>query len=211
MMTFCSFLLSVLSSLIAIGLLYLLYYISACWVKGRIAKAECWWLPSANTFRFVARNMNGSGNLSDLQYRVWLRRDIPSREGISVTTLDDIELCEGKRLLLPKGQDLSMICFRLEDNKAILNLVVTDKMGESLSSYPINDNSVRLMVEFSVRTRTWFFFKHEISRIYAIPQFKTIEGVSTNIFREFLLPMQSSNESKMELVSQYADEVTVTV
>jgi hypothetical protein len=84
-------------------------------------------------------------------------------------------------------------------------------MGKPVSSHPIKDNSTRLMVEFSVRTRTFFFFKHEISRIYAIPQFKKLDGVSTNIFRGYLLPMQTSNEGKMDSVSQYAEEVTVTV
>ena len=120
-------------------------------------------------------------------------------------------MSEGQRIILPPGQDLPIVCFRLEKKRATLNLVITDKIGKPQSSFPIKDDSFRIMIEFSVRTRTWFFFKHEISRLYCIPQFKTVEGIRQNIFLESLLPMQSSAEDIMELASQYAEEVTVTV
>jgi len=89
--------------------------------------------------------------------------------------------------------------------------VVTDKMGNAQSSHPIDDESVRLMAEFSARARTWHLFKHEINRLYAIQQFRELGGRRRNVFREYLLPMQRSDERRMKSVSQYADEVTVTI
>ena len=40
------------------------------------------------------------------------------------------------------------------------------------------------MIEFSARARTWFLFKHEITRLYSIAR-----------FQERLLPVQGSTES----------------
>lgn len=210
-MTLSIFLFSVIASLAAISLVYILYFLSAVCVKNHAGKAECWWLPRAKTFRFVIRNLHGKGNLFDIRYHIWLRKDIPPTKGISINTLDDLDVCEGERIILPPGQDLPIICFRLEKRKSTLFLVITDKTGNPQSSFPIKDDSFRIMIEFSIRTRTWFFFKHEISRLYSIPQFKTIDGIRHNIFLENLLPMQSSVENIMELASQYAEEVTVTV
>lgn len=68
-----------------------------------------------------------------------------------------------------------------------------------------------LMVEFSVRARTWGLFKHEVARLYAVPQYREIEGERRNIFRVYLMPIQSSGERLITSVLQYTSEVTVTV
>ena len=210
-MSLCGFLLSVLSSLTAIGLLYALYLGSSSYARRCVATAECWWLPGAKTFRFVIRNMPRQANLFGIRYRAWLRRDVPATDGISVGTLMDDDLVQGERLLLPGGQDLPAICFRLEATDSGLKFVVTDKMGTPQDSRSIDDEVARLMVEFSAKARTWFLFKHEVSRLYAIPQFRELEGQRRNIFREYLLPMQSSGEDRMKSALQYASEVTVTI
>jgi hypothetical protein len=211
MMTLCGFALSVLSSLTAILVLYLLYCASAAHVRQCVARAECWWLPSVNSFRFVIRNIPRKKNLFGIRYRAWLRKDVPASDAISVPTLLDTDLVQGERLLLPGQQDLPVICFRLDVTGPTLTLVLTDKMGSPQESHPIDSESTRLMVEFSVRARAWLLFKHEIFRLYAIPQYRVLAGKRRNIFREDLLPMQSSHEQEMKSVLQYADEVTVTV
>lgn len=78
-------------------------------------------------------------------------RQIPASEAISVNTLVDSDLAQGERLLLKGRQDQPVICFRLEAVGQGLNLVVTDKMGNPERSRPIDDESARLMIEFSVR------------------------------------------------------------
>lgn len=210
-MTLGAFGLSALASLVAIGVLYLLYLASAAYARQCVATAGCWWLPGAKTFRFVIRNIPREGNLFGIRYRAWLRKDVPATNAISVGTLLDADLVQGERLLPPGGQDLSLICFRLEATGKVLSLVVTDKMGNVEASRAIDDDSTRLMIEFSAKARTWRLFKHEIYRLYAIPQFRELEGRSRNVFREYLLPMQQGNEQEMRSVLQYADEVTVTI
>jgi hypothetical protein len=132
-------------------------------------------------------------------------------QAMSVDTFIDTELAQGERLLLPRRQDQPIICFRLEAVGQDFNLIVTDKMGNPEGSRPVDDQTASLMVEFSARARTWFLFKHDISRLYAIPQFRVIANHRHNVFREYLLPIQSSHEQQMKSVLQYADEVTVTI
>jgi len=202
---------SVLASLTAIALIYLIYLASAAYARRYIAKAECWWLPGANTFRFVIRNIPRRGNLFAIRYRAWLRKVVPKSDQISVRTFLDTELCQGERVLLPGRQDHPVICFRFEALDKELNLIVTDKMGTPQGSLPIDDESARLMVEFSARARTWFLFKHEISRLYALPQYRTLKGQRHDVFREYLFPIQGSGERQAKSVVQYAEEVTVTI
>lgn len=205
------FLLSVLSSLTAVGVLYALYLASVAHARRCVATAQCWWLPGANTFRFVIRNIPRKGNLVGVRYRAWLRKDVPATDAISVGTFVDTLFVEGERLLLPGGQDLPVICFRLEVAGHDLSLVCTDKMGAAQETCLIDDDSCRLVVEFSARARTWLLFKHEVSRLFEVPQFLELQGRRRNVFREYLLPMQSSGERQMKSVIQYAEEITVTV
>lgn len=210
-MSLPGFFLNLLSSLAAIGVLYGLYVVSARHARRCVAQAECWWLPRANTFRFVIRNMPRKGNLFNIRYRAWTRKYVPASEGISVRTFVDSCLADGERLLLPGGQDFPVICFRLQTTGPDLNLVSTDKMGTPLEIRAVDDESFRLMIEFSARTRTWLLFKHEIFRLYAVPQFRQIGGCRRDVFQEYLLPMQRSQEQQMQSVMQYAQEVTVTI
>ncbi len=211
-MNLCDFLLSVLGSLCAIGVLYLLYLASAWYAARAIATAECWWLPGAKTYRFVIRNIPRKSNLFGIRYRVWLRRILPPSEEISVETFLDSPLSDGERLLLPGGQDLPIVCFRLESSSTGLRLLVTDKMGiPTGKEEQIGEDVNRLMVEFSARARAWGLFKHEVVRIYAVPQYRDIEGKRCNMFRDYLLPIQYSHERKMKSVLEEAFEVTVTV
>jgi hypothetical protein len=211
-MTLCGFVLSVLASLCAIGILYVLYLVSAKHAAATIATAECWWLPAANCYRFVIRNIPRHANLFGIRYRAWVRRTVPPSEGISVETYLDTDLLDGERLLLPGRQDLPVLCFRLEASGVVLKLVVTDKIGVPAGKEEeIGEDVKSLMVEFSVRARTWGLFKHEITRLYAVPQYREIEGKRRNIFREYLVPIQLSHERQMKSVLQYANEVTVTV
>jgi len=211
-MSLCGFVFSVLASLCAIGILYLLYLASAKRAAATIATAECWWLPAVNTYRFVIRNIPRHANLFGIRYRAWVRRILPPSEGISVATFQDTHLWDGERLLLPGHEDLPVFCFRLQPSGDALKLVVTDKMGVPAGrEEEIAEDVECLMVEFSVRARTWGLFKHEITRLYAVPQYRELEGQRRNVFMEDLMAIQSSREQQMKSVLQYTNEVTVTV
>lgn len=206
-----SFVLSFLGSLLAIVAVYTLYIGSAEYCKSHRAMAECWWLKDARSFRFVIRNMFGSSNLTGIRFRVWTRTVIPSAEGISVNTFVDIEVESGERLLLPTRQDLPLLCFRFEQSASSLALLITDKLGAVLRTLSVPPDLNYLMFEYSARTRNWYLFKHEISRIYALPQYRQIDGERRNIFTEYLLALQSGAERRAKSVLKFAEEVTVTV
>jgi hypothetical protein len=78
---------SVLSSLTAIVVLYLLHMASAAYARKCLTRAECWWLPGALTFRFVIRNISRKANLFSIRYRAWLRKVVPASETMSVERL----------------------------------------------------------------------------------------------------------------------------
>jgi hypothetical protein len=211
-MSLCGFVLSVMASLCAIVVVYFLYLACGKHAEATIGTAECWWLPTVNTYRFVIRNIPRSANLLGIHYRVWVRRILPPSEGISVATFLDTDLSDGERLLLPGHEDLPVFCFRLQPRGDALQLVVTDKMGVPKGhEEEITEDVESLMVEFSVRARTLGLFKHEITRLYAIPQYRELEGQRRNVFMEDLVPIQSSREQQMKSVRQYANEVAVTV
>ena len=206
-----SFVLSALGSFFAIVMVYALYICSAEYCKSHKAMAECWWLKDARSFRFVIRNMSGSTNLTDIRFRVWMRTIIPSAEGISVKTLVDAEVESGERLLLPRRQDLPLLCFRFEQADSAVALLITDKRGAVLRNFAVPSDLNYLMFEYTARTRHWYLFKHEISRIYALPQYKQIGGERRNVFTEYLLALQSGPERQAKSVLKFAEEVTVTV
>jgi hypothetical protein len=129
-----------------------------------------------------------------------------------VKTYLDTPLSDGERLLLPGGQDLPVLCFRLQPSGDALRLVVTDKMGVPVGrEEEIGEDVECLMVEFSVRARTCGLFKHEVTRLYAVPQYQEAEGQRDNVFKKYLMPIQSSHERQMKSVVQFTNEVTVTV
>lgn len=93
-----------------------------------------------------------------------------------------------------------------------MRLLFTDKMGTPTGKEEESGKDVnRLMVEFSAWARTWDLFKHEVVRLYAVAQYRDIEGKRCNMFRDYLLPIQYSHERKMKSVLEEAFEVTVTV
>jgi len=155
--------------------------------------------------------MHNEGNLTGIKYRAWLRYVLPKDEGSSVKTFIDRELSSNERLLLPGGQDLPVVCFRVEKRSDGLKLIHTDKKGESISEYPIDELLMGLQIEYLLKIRSWFLFKHEITRSFVIPVRKEQEGQERNLFEEYLLPMQTEKEMKVKIVSQTARQITVTV
>ncbi len=126
-------------------------------------------------------------------------------------TFVDAEVESGERLLLPRRQDLPLLCFRFERAGSALALLITDKRGAVLRTFSVPFDLNYLMFEYSARTRNWYLFKHEISRIYVLPQYKQIDGERRNVFTEYFLALQSGAERQAKSVLKFAEEITVTV
>jgi hypothetical protein len=210
-MTFENFIASFFGSLTAIALVYSAYLASACWCANRVAKAGAWWLPGVKSFRFVIRNIPRRGNLTAIRFRVWLRTVVERTPEISVDTYVDSDILTGERILLPGRQDLPLLCFRFETAGSDLSLAVTDKLGQPTGKFTIGREVDFLMFEYSVRARNWYLFKHDISRIYAVPQYLEPGGKQQNLFQRYLIPMQSKIEKPMLSIIEFTREITVTV
>src|SRR3954471_24440445 len=59
----------------------------------RDGTAELWYLPDYG-FRLVIRNLPGKKTLTSIQYRIFLRSEIPASEGASVKTFSDTPLLD---------------------------------------------------------------------------------------------------------------------
>jgi len=138
---------------------------------------------------------------------------IPGGAGCSVNTLVDTEIDLGERIFLPAGQDLPIICFRFDDRRSNIKLVVTDKLGNALNSYDLNDIK-SIMAEYHFAVRHWLVFKHDINRIVLMPLYKDkIKGQLVDFLRDYYLAKQksSSKTGSESPVKVYKLEEEITV
>jgi hypothetical protein len=199
---------SAAGSLIALLLLYGLYL----WSSRRALKdkpyAGMWWLPKWNCFRFVIRNMHGERSLTDVKYAARLRQLKPSSPGCSVNTLIDTRLTEGQVIILPKGYDYPVLCFRLEKTDGKVHFIHTDKVGTQLGSYPIAEDFREILVEYSVRIQTLGLLKHEICRMLSIPYSEKAKGDTLDSLFSI---QQAGTEQQFPLTFVRAEEIRVSI
>lgn len=215
---------SFVGSALVVLLLYFFYWLSSYRCSRNRAYAECWWLPGWNCYRFVIRNRYSKDNLLSIKYRAWLRVIQPAKEGCSVRTLMDTELVSDERTLLPAGQDLTVLCFRFEKLGYTLKFIQTDKFGKPTKvmdmmmdiSHKRNIESIN--VEYYLKLKSWFLFKHEIARAFVIPHILTREeehngsivDVDKDIFTHLFIKQQEG-EQRIQLVFQTSEITTVAV
>jgi len=111
------------------------------------------------------------GSLVSIGYRTWLRVVEPKRKGCSVDTFADTELMSGERILLPGGQDLPILCFRIEQASGGWIFVHTGKLGTRIAEYPIIPQTDSIKAEYRMRVKIGFLFKVDVSRLHEIPRF----------------------------------------
>jgi len=155
--------------------------------------------------------MHDKGSLTSIHFRAWIRKLVPSGPGSSVNTFIDQELTNGERIILPSGQDIPALCFRFEYHDGNLIFVQTDKQGKMIQECEIDDQFEAIVVEYSVKIRSWFLFKHEILRMYDIPHKLNLDGKRRDLFTEYLLPFQDKEEGKLKTVFQTAQEIAVSI
>lgn len=206
-----NFLLNIIASALVIAAVYFCYWFSYKHYSAKRAYAECWWLSRWNCFRLVIRNMHDKGSLTSIHFRAWIRKLVPSVPGSSVNTFIDQELTNGERIILPSGQDLPVLCFRFENHNGNLIFVQTDKQGKMIQKYEMDNQVVAIVVEYSVKIRSWFLFKHEIVQMYDIPHKLDFDGKRRDLFREYILPFQDKKEGKLKIVFRTAQEVAVSI
>ena len=207
-----SILFSFLGSAVVVVLLYFLYWLSSRRCSRERAYAECWWLPGWNCFRFVIRNMHSEDDLSSVKYRAWLRSIESATQNCSVNTFVDNDIVSGERILLPRGQDLPILCFRFEQHGNMMKLIHTNKLGKPINVYDLGPSVDSLKVEYYLKLRSWFLFKHEIVRIFEIPHYlTTVEGKEEDIFDLHFFKKQQQDEHRIQTTFKTAEVITVAV
>lgn len=208
---FMGYIVGVLSSATVVVLVYFAYWVSWNHSSRQRAYASCWWLPAWNCFRLVIENMDDGGNLTAIRYRTWIRRVHLASAGSTVNTFEDHVLESGERIILPAGQDVPVLCFRVENKNGHLMLILTDKRGNKIREIEIDEQVEAIFTEYSLRIQSWFLFKHEISRLFALPRQLTIDGKPRDIFKSHLLPLQGRGEARVKTVFQTANVISVSI
>lgn len=208
-----NFLENVLASLVAAAivalLVYRVYVRSASHLKRhRLFAKDLWWLPGWNCWRFVVRNMEGKANLREIEYQCWLREIVPAKAGSSVKSFRDTELTAGRRILLPGGQDLPVLCFRFAERDGNLLLAHTDKFGVLLGEFELTGGSKwELKVEYFLETDSSMHLPHRVRRVLTIPEMAGGKDGEVNCFRR-LLGRQNDQECTVPLVFTAAEQVS---
>jgi hypothetical protein len=176
----------------------------------RRATAACFWLPAWKCFRLVIRNMDGSTPVTAIRYRVWLRADSPAVPGSTVITWQDRDLSSNERILLPQKEDLTVLSFRYEET-GTEELLLTNKFGAVTEHVGLRPEDARLMLEYSLRLRTWFLYKCDISRVYEFKRYENVEGRTTDLFRTLLADIQKAGEGEVDKIKLTDEVISVTV
>jgi hypothetical protein len=124
---------------------------------------ELWYLPAFG-FRVVIRNLPRKRTLSDIKYRVILRKIVPASPGASVATLVDTPLHEQEDFFLFPGTDQTLFSFRIGGNrKEELALVVTDKLGVEQRSVPVSEFD-RIICDYGATLNNLFNFNIRLAK-----------------------------------------------
>ena len=142
-----------------------LRYVSLKWFTRKHGNPELWYLPKYG-FRLVIRNLPSRKTLSEIKYRVLLRRIVPASAGISVATLQDTLLHQRDDFFLFGGTDQILAAFRLERTNtghAGLMFVLTDKLGQEQNKVSLAEFE-RLICDYVANVKNYFNFDIKVER-----------------------------------------------
>jgi hypothetical protein len=205
------FLMGLGTGLVVASVIYSVYALAGFTHARRRATAACFWLPAWECFRLVIRNMDGSTPVTAIRYRTWLRADSPAVPGSTVITWQDRDLSSNERILLPRKEDLTVLSFRYEETGTDKELLLTNKFGAVSEHVGLRPEDARLMLEYSLRLRTWFFYKCDISRVYELRRYEKVEGRTTDLFRTLLADIQKAGEGEVDKITLTDEVISVTV
>ena len=129
----------------------------------RQGRPELWFLPRFG-FRLVVHNISGRRTLSDLRYKAFLRRRIPSGDGSSVTTFNDVVLIDREDTFCFPGNDQVLLSFRVEARDTGGHVLVhTDKLGVELVRHELHDTD-SLVADYTANIENFFNFDVRLAK-----------------------------------------------
>jgi hypothetical protein len=158
------------TQLISLGAFFLypaIQYISLKSFAKKEGQLELWYLPDYG-FRFVIRNIPNKKVLSDIKYKISLRKVLPSSSGSSVGTFYDSEVIKGDDFFLLPGTDKILFSFQIEERSIDnLDLIFTDKLGNEPRRYSLNDFNM-IICEYEANLNNLFNFDIKLSKMAGI-------------------------------------------
>ncbi|HET9283682.1 MAG TPA: hypothetical protein VFR24_17140 [Candidatus Angelobacter sp.] len=136
------------------------------WLKYRSkneGKIKLWYLP-AYGFRLVIRNLPRRHTLSDIKYRVQLRKIVPPAAGATVATLIDTPVHEKEDFFLFPGNDQTLLSFRIKgETQDKLIFTITDKLGNEQKTIPLAEFD-RIICDYSATLNNLFNFNVHLAK-----------------------------------------------
>jgi hypothetical protein len=126
---------------------------------------QLWFLPRFG-FRLVAHNISGRRILSDLRYKVVLRRKVEAGAGAgaSVATLDDQVLIDRQDTFCFPGTDQVLVSFRVERSETGGYVFVhTNKLGAELGRFDVGPLD-SLIADYTANIENFFNFDVRVAK-----------------------------------------------
>jgi hypothetical protein len=105
---------------------------------------------------------------------------------------------------------MPVLCFRVEQKDGRLFFIQTDKLGNQKACFKIT-STFEVNVEYSLKIRNLFLFKHEVSRIFTIPRNYKIGNANIDVFKALLMVMQREDEERMGFLYKSGEEISVSI
>jgi len=178
--------------------------------RNQLFARDLWWLPGWKCWRFVIRNMEGRSSLHSLRFKAWLREIEPNRPGCSVNTFLDNDLTEGHRFLLPKEQDLPILCFRFEANGDKFEFIKTNKLGDPESRFTLQPGrDYYLMAEYTFQVRTWYGVPLTVARLLSVPRY--VEDSKRKTIDLFKAIQEKQGNSETTIAVTFTEDECITI
>jgi hypothetical protein len=133
-------------------------YATLKWITRKDGQPELWYVPGFG-FRLVVRNIPRRRVLSDIGYRVLLRRVLPASPSASVATLSDRELVAIEGQLVLPGEDFVLYGFTLREGREIGSCYLAEIDAFGREQEPIQLGSEdKLICDYTATIQNFFNF-----------------------------------------------------
>ena len=156
----------VIDQLLALLAFFFFPIIQYLWLKYRSkneGRIKLWYLP-AYGFRLVIRNLPRRHTLSDIKYRVLMRKVVSPSTGATVATLIDTPVHEKEDFFLFPGNDQILLSFQIKgEAQDKLIFTITDKLGNEQETIPLAEFE-RIICDYSATLNNLFNFNMRLAK-----------------------------------------------
>jgi len=130
--------------------------------------AELWYMRRFKCFRLVIRNETQKRILTDIKVRVRTRKMFPEPDPLTTSFKEEI-LDDHEELFTFPGTDHVMVCFRVEKEGDLGQLVITDKFGIQTCKIPFDHFDV-FLCDYIATVKNPFNFDFKLAKRITLTQ-----------------------------------------